>query len=158
LCPASACRAIRKSDCSASSGVGTSRVRVTTRGNSPCRAQAGNALVESAPPGSSPTRKEPRDARRRGVAERFVCATNRQPLALLGLERCENVLRYVRAWRQICAMAAPAWHGHSAGEGARTPNSVQSFTPDNLQSGRTCKECGVGRGESNGRLSYTGTP
>ena len=31
-------------------------------------------------------------------------------------------------------MAAPVWHGHSEGEGTRTPNSVQSFTPDNLQS------------------------
>jgi hypothetical protein len=51
-----------------------------------------------------------------------------------GVERCENVLRYVRVLRQVCAMAAPAWHRHSAGEGARTPNSVQSFAPDNLQS------------------------
>jgi hypothetical protein len=41
----------------------------------------------------------------RGVAETIGCATNPQPLGLLGFERCENVLRYVGAWRQVCAMA-----------------------------------------------------
>ena len=41
----------------------------------------------------------------RGVAETFGFATNRQPLDLLGFERCENVLRYARAGRQVSATA-----------------------------------------------------
>ena len=62
----------------------------------------------------------------RGVAETFGFATNRSTLDLLGLERCEKVLHYVLAWRQVYAMAAPAL--------ASTPNSAQSFTPNNSES------------------------
>src|ERR1022692_2815340 len=53
----------------------------------------------------------------RGVAETFGFATNRQPLDLLGFERCENVLRYARAGRQVSATAsshlksAPSFRG-----------------------------------------------
>ena len=42
----------------------------------------------------------------RGGNVRFCNEPER--LDLLGFERCENVLRYVRAWRQVYAMAAPA--------------------------------------------------
>ena len=45
----------------------------------------------------------------KGVAllEDAAFGSNRQPLDLLGFKRCKNVLRYVRAWRQVYAMAAP---------------------------------------------------
>ena len=78
----------------------------------PARGDKGVALLEDAAFGS--------------IAQTIVSARNRQPLDLLGFKRCKNVLRYVRAWRQVYATA------HACV--TPTPNSVQSFTPDNLQS------------------------
>ena len=79
------------------------------------RGDKGVALLEDAAFGS--------------IAQTIVSATNRQPLDLLGFKRCKNVLRYVRAWRQVYATA------HACV--TPTPNSVQSFAPDNLQSDTT---------------------
>jgi hypothetical protein len=42
----------------------------------------------------------------RGVAETIGFAARHDPLDLLGFERCENVLPYGQAWRQVYAMAA----------------------------------------------------
>jgi len=42
----------------------------------------------------------------RGVAETIDFAARHHALDLLGFERCENVLRYAREWRQVYTMAA----------------------------------------------------
>jgi hypothetical protein len=48
----------------------------------------------------------------RAVAQTTGFATNRPPSRFQGLERCENILRYVRAWRQVFAMAGCSpWRG-----------------------------------------------
>ncbi len=83
------------------------------------RGDKGVALLEDAAFGS--------------IAQTIVSATNRLPLDLLGFKRCKNVLRYVRAWRQVYATA------HACV--TPTPNSVQSFTPNNVKKQIAPVEC-----------------
>jgi hypothetical protein len=60
------------------------------------------------------------------IAQMFGCAIDQQPLDLPGFERCENVLRSVLAWQQVCAMAAPARVVRQIPRKVLHPNNLQS--------------------------------